>query len=261
MKTGSLVRVASIGFLLVFSGGVTVQGAEIRMLVSGGFVPVMRDLGPKFERATGHKLAISTDTLGAIVKRVRGGESFDVVLTPRSAIDGFVKDGKAAAASVAVVASAGMGVAVRKGAPKPDISSSEALKRALLAAKSISYPDPNNPAGNTALGIHVMRVIDRLGITEAMKSKTVFPKTLNVGDLVASGEAEVGIAQLQNLSRSEGIEIAGPLPAELQDPVIFALAIMTGAGDAEASKALADFLRTPDAAAAIRAQRMDPASP
>lgn len=186
---------------------------------------------------------------------------FDIVVAPRSAIDGFVIDGKAAAGSVTVVASAGMGVAVRKGAPKPDISSPEALKRALLAAKSITYPDPKNPAGNAALGIHVAKVFGRLGITEEMRSRTVFSSTVDVGVLVASGEAEVGIAQLQNLARSGGIEIVGPLPADLQDPVAFAAAIMAGARNVEASKSLVDFLRTPEGAAAMKAQRLEPAAP
>src|SRR5262245_24579186 len=138
---------AGIGALFLLAGSVAAQAAEIRILTSPGFGPVMPDLGPKFEHATGHRLAFASDTLGAIVKRVRGGELFDVVLAPRSAIDGFVKEGRAPAGSVTVVASAGMGVAVRKGAPKPDISSPEALKRALLAARSVTYPDPNNAAG------------------------------------------------------------------------------------------------------------------
>ena len=238
------------------------QAAEIKIVVSPGFAPVMRDVGPTFERATGHKLEVSSNTLGAIVKRVQGGETFDIVLGPRTAIDGFVKDGKAAAGNVTAVASAGMGVAVRAGAPKPDISSSEAFKRTLLAAKSISYPDPNNLAGNPVLGVHFTGVLDRLGITEQVKSKTVIPGARDIGKLVASGETEVGIAQLQNLARTAGIEIVGPLPAELQDPVIFAAAIMAGARDGEASKALINFLlRAPEATAAIRAQRMDPASP
>jgi molybdate transport system substrate-binding protein len=261
MKIGSLVRAANAGLLFLLAGSIAAQAAEIRVLVSPGFVPIMRDLGPTFERATGHKLAASGDTLGAIVKRVNGGETFDVVLSPRSAIDGFVKDGKAAAGNVTVVATAGMGVAVRAGAPKPDVSSPEALKRTLLAARSITYPDPKTLAGNPALGIHLTRVFDRLGITEEMKSKTVFSSSVDVGTLVASGEAEVGIAQLQNLARAKGIEIVGPLPAELQDPVVFAAAILAGARDIKASKELVNFLRTPEAAAAMRAQRMDPVSP
>ena len=251
---------AKIGALFLLAGSVAAQAAEIRILVSPGFVPIMPGLGPTFERATGHKLVVSGDTLGAIVKRVRGGEVFDVVLAPRSAIDGFVRDGNAPAGSATVVASAGMGVAVRKGAPRPDISSPEALKRTLLAARSFTYPDPKNQAGNTAIGIHIMRVIDRLGITEEMRSKTVFPGTLDIAGLVASGEAEVGIAQLQNLARSKDIEIVGPLPADLQDPVVFAAAIMAGARDIEASKTLVDFLLAPEAAAAMRTQRMEPAT-
>ena len=261
MRSPVGARAAKIGAIFLLAGSVAAQAAEIKILTSPGFAPIMPDLGSKFERATGHKLAISSDTLGAIVRRVRDGEVFDVVLAPRSAIDGFVKDGKAPAGSVTVVASAGMGVAVRKGAPQPDISSPEALKRALLAAKSISYPDPKNAAGNPALGIHITRMFDRLGITDEMKSKTVFPDSLNVGELVASGGAEVGIGQLQNLGRTAGIEIVGPLPADLQDPVVFAAAIMAGARDIEASKALVNFMRTPEATAALRAQSMDPVHP
>lgn len=257
----SQVRAASTGLLFLLAGSVAAQAAEIRMLVSPGFGPVMQDLGPKFEHATGHKLAVSADTLGAIVKRVNDGEIVDVVLSPRSAIDGFVKDGKATAGSVTVVSSAGMGVAVRKGASYPDIASPEAFKRTLLAAKSITYADPNNAAGNPALGIHLTRVFDRLGIAGEMKSKTVFPGSLTVGELVASGAAEIGIAQLQNLNRTAGIEIIGPLPADLQDAVVFAAAIMAGARNIEAAKALVDFMRTPEATAALRAQSMDPVHP
>src|SRR5882672_200089 len=261
MKSRSLIRAVRPVLILLLAGSAAAQAAEIRVLVSPGFVPIMRDIGPTFERVTGHKLAASGDTLGAIVKRVQGGEVIDVVLSPRSAIDGFVKDGKVAADSVTVVASAGMGAAVRQGAPKPDISSPEAFKRALLAAKSITYPDPNNLAGNPALGVHFTGMLDRLGIAEEVKSKTIFPGPRDIGKLVASGEVEFGVAQLQNLARTTGIEIVGPLPADLQDPVVFAAAILVGAGDIEASKVLIDFLSSPEATAAMRAQRMDPVNP
>ena len=109
MKICSFVRAAYPGFILLLAGNVAAQAAEIKVIVSPGFAPIMQDIGPTFERATGHKLAVSSNTLGAIVKRVHGGEMFDVVLGPRSAIDGFVKDGKAPAGNVTVVASAGMG--------------------------------------------------------------------------------------------------------------------------------------------------------
>ena len=169
-----------------------------------------------------------------------------------------MKDGKASAADVTVVASAGIGVAVRKGVPKPDISSPEALKRTLLAAKSITY---SNPAGGAASGIHFAKVLDRLGIANEMKSKTVFRLTAGpVGDLVVNGEAEIAVQQIQELVAVAGIELVGPLPGDLQDTIVFAAAIMASAKDTEASKALVNFLRTLTAAAVIKAKGMEPAA-
>jgi molybdate transport system substrate-binding protein len=245
-------------FLLLLTGCIAAQAAEIKLLTSPGFGPVFRDVGATFERATGHQLVTVSTGLGNIVKRVNSGETFDVIMAPRSAIDGFVKDGKAAAGSVTVVASAGMGVAVRKGAPAPDVSSPEAFKRALRAAKSITYPDSKNPSGNAALGMHLERVFERLGIAAEMKSRTVFSHTVDVGDLVARGEAEIGMGQLQSLARSTDIDIVGPLPGDLQDAVVFAAVILTGARNIEAAKTLVDFMRTPEAAAALKAHRMEP---
>jgi molybdate transport system substrate-binding protein len=261
MKTASLVRVANTGLLCLLAGSIAGEAAELKMIVSPGFAPVMRDVGPVFERASGHKLTVSSTTLGAIVKRVNGGEAFDVVLGPRTAIDDFVKDGKAAAGNVTVIASTGIGVAVRAGTPKFDVSSPEALKRALLGAKSITYPDPSNLAGNPLLGIHVTGVLDRLGIAGEVKSKTVAPGPRDIGKLVADGEAEVGLAQMQSFARATGLEVLGPLPAELQYLIVFAAAIMAGATDTAAARALVDFMRGPEAAQAIRAQYIDPARP
>ena len=172
-----------------------------------------------------------------------------------------MKDGKALAGNVTVLARSGIGVAVRKGAPKPDISSPDALKRTLLAAKSIAYVDP---ASGGASGIHFAKVLDRLGIANEMQSKTVFPnpKTpAEVGVLVANGEAEIGVHLIQELMSVAGIDIVGPLPGDLQDTTVFSAAIMTGAKDADAAKALVDFLRTPEAAKVIKAKGMEPATP
>ena len=260
MKIRLLVAAANIGFMFLLVVGIAAEAAEIKVLSAAGFRYVMTDLGPKFERATGHKLAITFAGLGASVKRVQDGETFDVVIIPRQGIDDFVRDGKAAAGDVTVVARSGFGVAVRKGAPIPDISSPEALKRTLLAAKSITYANPAQ--GGPADGIHFAKVLDRLGIANEMKSKTVFPKTPGlVGVLVANAEAEIGVQQFQNLIPVAGIEIVGPLPGDLQGNIIFAAAIMAGAKDAAASKALVNFLRTPEAAAVIKAKGMEPATP
>lgn len=261
MTLSSTSRMAHGVFLLLLAASITAQAAEIKVLTSPGFGPVFRDIRPAFERASGHQLSTMSAGLGIIIKRVNSGETFDVVMAPRSAIDGFVKDGKAAATNIIVVAIAGMGVAVRRGAPKPDVSSPEAFKRALLAAKSITYPDSQNPSGNALLGKHLEQVFERPGIAGEMKSRTVFSHTVDVGDLVARDDAEIGMGQLQSLARSKGIDIAGPLPRELQDPVVFAAVILTGTRNVEAAKTLIDFMRTPEAAAALKAHSMEPARP
>jgi molybdate transport system substrate-binding protein len=259
MKIRSLVAAANIGVMFLLVVGIAAEAAEIKVLSALGMQAVMEDLGPKFERVTQHKLAISFATLGEAVKRVQAGETADVVVIPRQGIDSLVKDGKAAPGDVTVVARSGLAVAVRKGAPKPDISSPEALKRTLLAARSISYTDP---ASGGASGIHFAKVLDRLGIANEMKPKTVFPPKPGLdGVLVANGEAEIAVNQLQVLIPIADIEIVGPLPGDLQDTIVFSAALMTGARDAEASKALVNFLRTPEAAAVIKAKGMEPAAP
>ena len=253
------VATASIGFIFLLGLGSAAESAELKVLCAIGMQTVIEDLGPKFERATGHKLAITFATGGATVKRARDGETVDVVIAPRQGIDGLVKDGKAAAGNVTALASTGISVAIRKGAPKPDISSSEALKRTLLAAKSITYL---NPADGGASGIHFAKVLDRLGIANEMKPKTIFaPKASALGPLVANGEAEIGVLQFQFLFSVAGIEIVGPLPGDLQDTTVFSAAIMDGARDAEASRVLINFLRSPEAEAVIKAKGMEPGAP
>jgi molybdate transport system substrate-binding protein len=234
--------------------------SEIKTLISPGFVPVMHDLATRFANATGHTLAVSSDRLGAIVKRVEGGENLDVVLGPRTAIDDFVKDGKAAAGSLAIISRSPMIVTVRDREPKPDISSPAALRRTLLAARSIAYPDPENRLGNVALGIHFSKVLERLQISKEVQAKAVFSMTVDIGDLVANGEAEIGISQRQNLMRCTGLQIVGELPGDLHYDVAFAAVVMNGA-DCAASTTLLNFLRSPDAAAAIEAAGMDQVTP
>lgn len=240
----------------VVLGQATADAAEIKMLSANGMREVMEDLGPRFERATGHRLAIAFATLGVIVQRVEGGETADVVAIPRQGIDRLVKDGKARGATATVLARAGIGVVVRKGRPKPDISTPEALKRTLLAAKSITYLDP--AAGGTS-GVHFAKVLDRLGISAEMKPKTVLhPNARAAGALVANGEAEIGVNLIQELMPLPGIDLVGPLPGDLQNTLVFTAIIMTGAKDAAAAKALIDFLRTPEAAVVIKAKGMEP---
>jgi molybdate transport system substrate-binding protein len=256
MKNSIMLAAAGFAATMLLSQAGVVNAAEIKVMSANGLQEVMENLGPKFERVSGHKLAITFATLGVVVKRVQDGETADVVIIPREGINNFVKDGNVAAGNVTVIAHGEIAVAVRKGAPKPDIWSLEALKRTLLAAKSITYIDP---ALGSESGIHVADQIERLGIANEMKAKTVLAKTAkDVGILVANGTAEIGVAQFQVLVSIAGIELVGPLSVELQETLVFSAAIMAVAKDAEAAKALVNFLHTPEAAAVIKANGLAP---
>jgi molybdate transport system substrate-binding protein len=257
MKKSNGIVAAVFAALALLTHSAIADAAEIRVQSAAGFQAVMEDLAPKFERANGHKLAITFGTLGEIVKRIAGGETADVVIIPQQGIDGLVKSAKLAAGNVTVIARSGLGVAVRKGFPKPDISSPESFKRTLLTAKSITYTDP---ASGGASGIYVAKLLDRLGIASEMKSRTVLAANTDaMGTLIASGKADVAINQFQNFGRISGIEIIGPLPGNLQETTVFAAAIPSGAKNAGVAKAFVSFLRTPDSAKVIKAKGMDPA--
>src|SRR5438309_8127669 len=161
MQIRALGVAAHVGFMMLLWVSIRAEAAELKVLSAIGIQVVMEDLRPKFERATGHTLVITFNTLGGVVKRVQGGETADVIVMPQQGIDSVVQDGKAATDNVTVVAQSGIGLAVRQGAPKPDISSPEALKRTLLAAKSITYA---NPESGGVSGIHFAKVLERLGI-------------------------------------------------------------------------------------------------
>ena len=257
MKTRSLVAAASIGFMFLLMLGIKAEAAELKVLSAIGMQSVLEDLGPKFERATGHKLAISFATARreTCPRRRNRRCRHHSAAGDRRPCEGR----QGVAGNVTALARAGIGVAVRKGAPKPDISSPDALKRTLLAAKSISYGDP---ASGGASGIHFVKVLDRLGIANEMKSKTVFPdpRPGEVGVFVANGEAEIVVHIIQELMPVAGIDIVGPLPGDLQDIVVFSAAVMTSPGCRRA-KALVNFLRTPEAAKVIKAMGMEPGAP
>src|SRR5882762_5008236 len=174
--------------------------------------------------------------LGAVVRRVQDGELADIVILPGQGIDGLVKDGKARADDRAVLARSGIGVAVRKDASRPDISTPEAFKRVMLAARSITYLDP---AGGGTSGIHIARVLDRLGIADEMRAKTILHANARAaGSLVAGGDAEIGMNLIQEFMPLPDIDLVGPLPSDLQNTLVFFGVIMTGARDRLASKAL-----------------------
>lgn len=244
---------AGLGFGLLLSAGIAAEAAEVRVLASYGARDVIQEIAPRFEAATGHNLAIRLQTPRVIQKTIHDPEAADVVIV--AGID-FAK-GQVVPGSVTPVARSILGVAVRKDAPKPDLSSAEAVKRALLAAKSISY-SAKSPAA-----VNFVKALDSWGIADETKRRIIFggPPPGRVEDLVASGEAEIGVHVLSILIAFPGIQTIGPLPEELQSATVTSAAIMAGATDMSAAKALIDFLRTPEAAAVIKAKGMAPAAP
>ena len=256
MRLRSLAVTACLGLLVLLVQTATAKAAEIKLLCAIALQQLMENLGPKFEGATSHKLTITIAPLGQALKRLQDGETYDVVILPQRGIEGLVKDGKVVASTAPAIAVTRIGVAVRKGSPKPDISTSEAFKRSMLTAKAITH---GNPAYGGISGGHVVKVFERLGIAEQMKAKTVLlDKAGLAGVLVASGDAEIVIQPIQELVVVPGIEVVGPLPDELQDTVAYQAAVMPNAKEIEALNALINYLRTPDAIAVIKAMGMQP---
>ena len=253
MNMRLLVAAANIGVVFLLGSGIAAQAAEVRVLSSYAMREVMIDVMPKFAHATGHKFAIKIERPRLMEELIHDGETADVVI----ASGDLVAKGKIVPGSAIPVARGFLGVAVRKGAPSPDISTPDAVKRALLAAKSISY----NFDG--ASFVHLTKVLERWGITDEMKRKTILGATppRRVGTLVANGEAEIGLHAIALLIGIPGIDIIGSLPDDLQtDSVGEWAAIMAGAKDVAAAKALIDFLRTPATVAVIKAKGMAPAA-
>ncbi|HEY5965412.1 MAG TPA: molybdate ABC transporter substrate-binding protein [Xanthobacteraceae bacterium] len=249
-KTGLLVG-AAIGIGMMAQ---TATAAEIKVLTTGAFKQVVVALIPEFEKATGHKVVLDNGTVGQLQKRVDGGETFDVlVLSPRG-IEDYIKGGKIAAGSNARLARVGVGVMVKEGTPKPDVSSVEAFKQALLKAKSVGYIDP---ASGGSSGIYVAGLLDKLGIAEQVKPKAKLKQGGHVSDLVKSGEAEIGIHQISEIVSEKGVTLVGPLPAEIQNYTVYVVGLSTAAKEAEAAKAFIKVLTGPSAAGVLKSKGME----
>jgi len=231
-------------------------GAEIKVLTAGAFKQVLLALVPDFERTTGHKVTLQNDTVGALTKRIAGGEAFDLaVLTPK-AVDDLAKEGKFVAGSRANLARVGVGVVVKDGAPKPDIASVAAFKQALLAAKSVAYIDP---AAGGSSGIYVAGLLDKLGIAAEVKPKAKLIPGGAVAEHVAKGEAELGIHQISEILPVKGVTLVGPLPAEIQNYTVYAAGPGAQAKEGDAAKALLKTLTSPAAAEVLKSKGMEPA--
>jgi len=249
------VRIAAVAMMIagMLLAGPSASAAELKVLTTGAMKPVLLALLPQFE-SQGHKVTVDNDTAGGLVKRIEGGEAFDVAIITPGAVDALIAKGKFAAGTRTNLARVGVGVVVKEGAPKPDIGDVEAFKQALLAAKSVAYIDP---ASGGSSGIYVAGLLDKLGLADAIKPKAKLKHGGHVADLVASGEAELAVGQISELILVKGVALVGPLPAEVQNYTTYAGGVSATARNADAAKALIGLLAGPSAATVLREKGMD----
>jgi molybdate transport system substrate-binding protein len=230
--------------------------AELTIYSSIGMRSAAEQLFRIFEKENSCPLAVTWGTAPMLVARIEAGETADVLILSRAGIDALRKQGKIAAGSDVTLAGSGVAIAVKADAPKPDISTPEALKATLLKARSIAYSEP---AAGGASGVYFAKLLERMGIAEQMKPKTKYPPAGGFsGELILTGEAELAVQQKPELLHVAGIEIVGFLPGDLNVVTEFVAGIMAGSKNAEMSRALIQSLRSDEAAAVFQAKGLDP---
>jgi molybdate transport system substrate-binding protein len=223
---------------------------EIKVMLSAAFKEAYLELTPPFEKATGHKLSTAWVASVEMMQRLKGGEQVDLVILSATSLDELKKAG--IVAERFDIAKSGVGVAVKTGAPKPDISSGEAVKRAVLAAKGIAYS--KGPSG-----IYLIKLFERWGISEQIKSKVKQVQGEPAGVSAARGEVELAFQQVSELLPVPGIELVGPLPPDIQEITTFSAGLHAKVKEPKAARALVDFFKAPAAAPVIRKKGMEPA--
>lgn len=253
----TFLRAVLLGAACVAALPQAASADEVRVVTSGGFTAAFRQLAPQFERATGHKLVVGYGpsmgtTENAIPVRFQRGERMDVLIMVGSALGALVEQGKVIGDSRVDLARSRIGMVVKKGAPKPDISTPEAVKRALLAAGSIAYSD-------SASGVYIQdELLKRLGIAEEVKGKARMIPAEPVAQVVARGEAEVGFQQMSELLPVPGVDVVGPLPPDLQKITVFSAGIVAGTQVRDAARALIEFLVSADSAPVLARTGLEP---
>jgi molybdate transport system substrate-binding protein len=242
---------ALIAALAFASPADVAAAAEIRVMYPPPMRTVLAELLPRFERVTGHRAIVTFEPSAAIIARLAGGEAADVVILTAAAIDDLVRQGRLDAASRVELARSRIGVAVRAGAPRPDIATAEAFRRTLLAARSFARNDSADS------GVFMAGLIERLGIADAMKPKTVLVRSGYVAELVARGEVEIAAQQVAELMAVLGVDVT-PLPDEIQHVIVFAAAMPAAAREAQAARELMRFLASPDSAPVYEAKGHQP---
>ncbi|MGP0089720.1 MAG: molybdate ABC transporter substrate-binding protein [Xanthobacteraceae bacterium] len=241
-----------LGLFLAFASMSAAKADELRVLVTRAIATVLGEVGAQFEQKTGYQLVVTSDIGAGLLRRINAGEPFDVFTGTPPQIAGLIKEGKVIADTRTNLVRSGIGVEVRAGAPKPDISSVDAFKRTLLGAKSIAYLKEG------ASGLYLAGLLDRLGIAEAINSKVRRPDADIVSELVAKGEIEIGMVVLTQILTTPGVELVGPLPAEVQSYVSFVAAVGSNSHSPDVARELIRFLTGPVAAPVIKSQGMEP---
>jgi len=243
---------AVVGMLLFTAFSAAPADPPLHVLASNGVKAVIDELRPAAVRAVGRPLAIEYDTSSSVKKRIENGDAFEVAILTSDVIDDLAKAGKIAAANRTEIARCGIGVGVRAGAPKPDISTSDALKRTLLAAKSVTF------AQDGASRTYILQMEDKLGIAEEMKAKTIPEQgSVRSNARVADGSAEMILTLVSEILPAPGVQLVGPLPAAVQHYVNFAEGIGPNSKNADAGKALVKFFASPAVAPTLKSKGME----
>ena len=249
LSIAAAATLASFGLVI---GSAPTCAAEIKVLSSNAMTDVMASLVPEFERTTGHKVVAVTEPTTAIMNRIKAGESADVIILIRQSVDELTKTGKVVAGSAADLATTSLGIAVRSGAPKPDIGTVEKFKEAMLKANSVAVSEVG------ASGIHFRRALERLGIADVMKPKLkLLPGAARTAELVAKGDADVAVQMVSELQPVSGVEIVSPLPGDLHLQILLTAALDASAKEPDAGSALIKFLASPAASPVLRKKGME----
>ena len=230
------------------------QGAELKVLSGNGAKAAVRELCSQFEKSTGNKISLRFEVNADLKKKIEAGETLDVAVLNPPVIEALIKSGKLVAGSRRDIGHSGLAVAVKRGAPKPDISSVEAFKRMLLAAKAVAYP------GKGASGLYFVSLLDRMGIKAAMQGKLKPMAAEDTVEVVARGEADMVVVVATRIPGVAGVDVVGPIPEALQTKIGFAAGLSASSKAPDAAKALIQFLSAPSAAATLRSKGVDPAS-
>jgi molybdate transport system substrate-binding protein len=242
-----------IGLAATLALAAGAAAAEVKVLTAGAFKPVLMAMVPGFEARTGHKVKVDNDTAGALVRRIRQGEDFDLAVLPPAQLEALAKDGAVSDGSITAVAKVLIGVAVKKGAPMPDIGSTAALRQALLAARAVAYIDP---ASGGSSGIYLAQLFQKMGIAPQIAAKAVLVPGGLVAQRVVDGQADLAIHQISEILAVPGAALVGPLPAEVQNPTVYAAALSTSAADANAALSLLILLASEETQAVLKERGM-----